>query len=146
MLTLMYNDSYLSLSFYMFKQLLLSAFICIAASSAFADITISEKIRKPSKSVLNPNFSRLAIPATPHEMSLPDFGRGIIGWGTGPTGAETRLNNITQADVDKIKTQDVTLDMVQTWQKFYENETQRNPGNPTAPFRAELMKKIANFW
>jgi len=36
--------------------------------------------------------------------------------------------------------------MIQTWQKFYENETQRNAGNPTASFRAQLMKKIAGFW
>jgi hypothetical protein len=36
--------------------------------------------------------------------------------------------------------------MVQTWQKFYENETQRNAGNPTAPIRAELMKKIVSLW
>jgi hypothetical protein len=35
--------------------------------------------------------------------------------------------------------------MVQTWQKFYENETQRNAGNPTAPIRAELMKKVVSF-
>lgn len=130
----------------MFKSALCSVMLLTCSASVFADITISEQIRKPSKSVLNPNFSRLALPPTPHDMSLPDFGRGIIGWGTGPMGAETRLNDITQVDVDKIKTQDVTLDMVQTWQKFYENETQRNPGNPTAPFRAELMKKIANFW
>lgn len=66
--------------------------------------------------------------------------------GTGPDGAATRLANVTKADVEKYKTQGVTLDMIQTWQKFYENETRRNAGNLTAPIRAELMKKIISLW
>ena len=57
-----------------------------------------------------------------------------------------RGGRITKEDVAKLKTQAVTLDMVETWQKFYENETLRNAGNPTAPFRAQLMKKIAGLW
>ena len=79
-------------------------------------------------------------------MKLSEFGQGIIGWGTDPMGAEKRLNNITKEDVEKLKTQEVTLEMMQTWQKFYENETRRNAANPAAPFRAHLMKKIAQLW
>jgi hypothetical protein len=130
----------------MFKSALLSAVLLSVSVASFADIQISEKVRPTVKSLVNPNIDRLAIPPTPNNMSLPAFGQGIIGWGTGPDGAEKRLNNITKQDVEKLKTQDVTLEMVQTWQKFYENETQRNAGNPTAPFRAQLMKKIAGLW
>jgi hypothetical protein len=130
----------------MFKSVLLSAVLLSVSVASFAEIQISEKVRPTIKSLVNPNIDRLAIPPTPNNMSLPAFGQGIIGWGTGPDGAEKRLNNITKQDVDKLKTQDVTLEMVQTWQKFYENETQRNAGNPTAPFRAQLMKKIAGLW
>ncbi len=130
----------------MFKSVLLSAVLLSVSVASFADIQISEKVRPTVKSLVNPNIDRLAIPPTPNNMSLPAFGQGIIGWGTGPDGAEKRLNNITKQDVEKLKTQDVTLEMVQTWQKFYENETQRNAGNPTAPFRAQLMKKIAGLW
>ena len=130
----------------MFKSVLLSAVLLSVSVASFADIQISEKVRPTVKSLVNPNIDRLAIPPTPNNMSLPAFGQGIIGWGTGPDGAEKRLNNISKEDVEKLKTQDVTLEMVQTWQKFYENETQRNAGNPTAPFRAQLMKKIAGLW
>ena len=130
----------------MLKHLLLSAVLCTSITSVFAETITTEEAVKSYKSVLNPNYTRLAIPPTPHDMSLPDFGRGIIGWGTGPDGAKTRLENIKKSDVKKIKKQDVTLEMVQTWQKFYENETLRNPGNPTAPYRAQLMQKIASFW
>ena len=130
----------------MFKTALLSALLLSISTVSFAELQLSEKIRPTAKSLVNPNIDRLAIPPTPNNMSLPAFGQGIIGWGTGPDGAEKRLNNITIEDVEKLKTQDVTLEMIQTWQKFYENETQRNAGNPTAPFRAQLMKKIADLW
>ncbi|OTG89915.1 DUF4951 domain-containing protein [Acinetobacter sp. ANC 3813] len=130
----------------MFKTALLSALLLSISTVSFAELQLSEKIRPTVKSLVNPNIDRLAIPPTPNNMSLPAFGQGIIGWGTGPDGAEKRLNNITKEDVAKLKTQEVTLEMVQTWQKFYENETQRNAGNPTAPFRAQLMKKIAELW
>ncbi len=128
------------------KPLLVTSLLLSISSLSFAELTISEKVRPLIHSQVNPNIQRLDIPPTPNNMSLPAFGQGIIGWGTGPDGAETRLNNITKADVEKLKTQNVTLEMVETWQKFYENETQRNGGNPTAPFRAQLMKKIVSLW
>jgi hypothetical protein len=124
----------------------LTLLLLSSSTYCLADLTLAETIRPTSKSLVNPNIQRHAIPPTPHNMSLPAFGQGIIGWGTGPDGAELRLNNITKTDVEKLKTQDVTLEMIQTWQKFYENETQRNAGNPTAPFRAQLMKKITELW
>jgi hypothetical protein len=134
-------------SIIMFKYTLISTLVLSFSVSSFAESnTPNTATLSQIKSSVNPNIQRLEIPPTPNNMSLPSFGQGVIGWGTGPDGAEKRLNNITKQDVDQLKTQDVNLDMIKTWQKFYENETQRNPGNPTAPFRAQLMKKIVELW
>lgn len=130
----------------MFKTTIISSLLICISSSTFAELLVSEKVRPQISSLVNPNIQRLDIPPTPNNMSLPSFGQGVIGWGTGPDGAETRLNNITKDDVEKLKTQNVTLEMIQTWQKFYENETNRNAGNSTAPLRAKLMKKIISLW
>ena len=129
----------------MLKPILFSCAL-LTASASFAELTLSETIRPSAKSLVNPNINRLSIPPTPNNMSLPAFGKGVIGWGSGHQDAEARFLNVTQADVAIMKEKGLTLDMAQTWQAFYENETQRNPGNPTAPFRAQLMKKIAGLW
>ncbi len=95
---------------------------------------------------VNPNIQRHPLPPTPNNMSLPSFGQGIIGWATGPEGAEHKLNTVKKTDIENYKKQGVTLEMLQKWQAFYENETKRNSCNPTAPLRAELMKKIISLW
>ena len=128
------------------KPILLSSFLLTVATASFADLYLSEKIRPKIKSLVNTEIERLPIPATPNNMILPEFGKGIIGWGAGPKDAEARFLNITQADIETMKQHGATLEMAQAWQTFYENETLRNPGNPTAPFRAQLMKKIVRLW
>ena len=130
----------------MFKTTIISSLLICISSATFAELSVSEKVRPQISSLVNPNIQRLDISPTPNNMSLPSFGQGVIGWGIGPDGAEKRLNNITKDDIEKLKTQNVTLEMIQTWQKFYENETNRNAGNPTAPLRAKLMKKIIELW
>lgn len=102
-------------------------------------------VRDPNCKV-NEGVKRNAIPKTPHNMSLPNFGQGVIGWATGPEGADARLNNIQKADLKEIQDKGTTLKMVKEWQVFYENEVKRNPCNPTALYRADLMKKIARLW
>ncbi|EIM39281.1 hypothetical protein HADU_07942 [Acinetobacter sp. HA] len=130
----------------MLKPLLLSTLFLSISISSFADVQVSEKIRPQVKSLVNPDIDRLAIPPTPHNMSLPEFSQGVIGWGTGPQDAETRLNHVSKADVEKMKQAGLTVEIAKTWQNFYKNETQRNAGNPTAPLRAQLMKKIIDLW
>jgi hypothetical protein len=105
----------------------------------------STQVRDP-KCTVNLDIERNAIPQTPNQMSLPSFGQGIIGWATGPEGAEARLASVSKADIPTFKEKGVTLAMVEEWQAFYDNEVKRNPCNPTAPFRAQLMKKIAMLW
>lgn len=130
----------------MLKLALITAALLAFSPLTQAELTISEKVRPALKSLVNPAYQRMPIPSTPNNINLPSFGQGIIGWGTGPDGAEARLNNISAADVAQMKTQGVTLNMAKAWQAFYENETLRNPGNPTAPFRAQLMQKIVSLW
>lgn len=105
----------------------------------------SDDVRDPNCKV-DDSIERNPLPKTPHDMSLPNFGQGVIGWATGPEGAEARLRNIQKADLKAIQDKGSTLEIVKEWQAFYENETLRNPCNPTAPYRAKLMKKIAQLW
>ena len=130
----------------MLKPVLLSSLLLLTATASFADLYLSEKIHPKLKSLVNTEIERLPIPATPNNMILSEFGKGIIGWGAGPKVAEARFFNITQTDVETMKKEGLSLAMAQAWQTFYENETLRNPGNPTAPFRVQLMKKIVSLW
>ncbi|QTD65204.1 DUF4951 domain-containing protein [Acinetobacter towneri] len=98
------------------------------------------------KCQVNMQIERNAIPKTLHNMSLPEFGQGVIGWKTGPEGAKGRLNSIKKEDLKEIQDKGTSLEMIKEWQAFYENEVRRNPCNPTAPYRAVLMKKIAELW
>lgn len=84
--------------------------------------------------------------STPQNLSLNAFGQWIIGWGTGPEGARQRLDNIRREDVTVIKQKGTTLEMIQAWQQHFELEAQNNLSNPTARYRARLMKKIADLW
>lgn len=106
---------------------------------------ISAVKRDPSCKV-DESISRNSIPQTPNNMSLPSFGQGVIGWATGPEGAQARLESVKRSDIPSFEAKGVTLGMVKEWQAFYDNEVKRNPCNPTAPYRAELMKKIATLW
>ena len=134
--------------FVMKKVVLLSAvavFVsaCVSAEKMQTKATNSTRTEKCQ---VNASMSRNAIPQTPHNMTLPEFGQGVIGWATGEDGAKKRLENIQKADLKGIQEKGTTLEMVKEWQAFYENEVQRNPCNPTAPYRAQLMKKIAELW
>ena len=118
-------------------------------SHANSDAQISKQITPivvDKTCQVNEKIERNAIPKTPHNMNLPAFGQGVIGWATGPEGAKARFENIQKQDLKAIQEKGTTLAMVKEWQAFYENEVQRNPCNPTAPYRAELMKKIAWLW
>lgn len=84
--------------------------------------------------------------STPQNLSLNSFGQWVIGWGTGAEGARQRLESIQREDVSIIKQKGTTLEMIQAWQQYYEQEAQNNLNNPTARYRAKLMKKIAELW
>lgn len=85
------------------------------------------------------------LPA-PQNLSINSFGQWIIGWGTGAEGARQRLENIKREDIIIIKQKGTTLEMIQLWQQYFEQQTVANPNNPTARNRAKLLKKIADLW
>ena len=119
--------------------------IVLVACSTLSEKQVIDTKRDPNCKV-NESITRNPTPPTPNNMSLPSFGQGIIGWAGGPEGAKARLESVSVADIATFKAKGVTLAMVQEWQAFYENEVQRNPCNMTAPYRAQLMKKIADLW
>ena len=128
-------------------SLLICSLLSISACSTIQHDTVkAPELVKDHLCKVNTNIERNPIPKTPNNMSLPNFGQGVIGWATGPEGAKTRLENIKKSDLKAIQIKGTTLDMVKEWQAFYENEVVRNPCNPTASYRAQLMKKTAQLW
>lgn len=110
-----------------------------------AELNIQRTWRMPASQV-NPDIQRHAIPPTPHNITLPQFGQGVIGWGTGIEGAKHRFEQITVEDIKGIQQAGTTLAMIQAWHDFYANENQRNPANITAIYRKMLMHKIMQLW
>lgn len=129
----------------MINRLFFTLCVVGVSQTCFAELSIQRQWRMPSSQV-NPNIQRHAIPPTPHDMSLPEFGQGVIGWGTGIAGAKHRLETITADDVKIIQQRGASLQMIQIWHDFYANENQRNPANITAIYRKQLMQKIIELW
>ncbi len=128
------------------KYILVSVLTLFTAQSFAATQTATATQIRPKDCAVNPDIERNARPSTPHNMPLPQFGQGIIGWATGPEGAQHKLDSVNKTDIQNYKSQGVSLAMIHEWQTFYENETKRNSCNPTAPIRAQLMQKIASLW
>ncbi|KAF7276568.1 hypothetical protein GWI33_010074 [Rhynchophorus ferrugineus] len=130
---------------YLMKPLCFLVLAYVSCHTTFAEIAIQETIRTAGSQV-NPNIDRKPIPPTPNNMPLPEFGQQVIAWGTGPEQAKQRYESVNQTDIPILKQKGVTLAMAKEWQAFYENEVQRNPGNPAAFYRAKLMAKIVGMW
>ncbi|WP_227515649.1 DUF4951 domain-containing protein [Acinetobacter qingfengensis] len=119
--------------------------ICLMITAIFLMSCQQTEQVKISGSV-NPEIARKAIPATPNNMSLPEFGKEVIQWGSGPQQAKQRYETVNIDDIAVMKNKGLTLEMAKSWQAFYENENKRNPENQAAVYRAKLMKKIVNLW
>lgn len=133
----------------MIKKCCLAIVVASCSIASHAELTVTEKVlslSRPAACEVSKEIERNDLPPTPQNMSLPAYGQGIIGWGTGADGALKKLQTVNVADVKVYQQKGVTLAMVQEWQRFYENETQRNSCNPTAPIRAALMATIAHLW
>jgi hypothetical protein len=81
------------------------------------------------------------LPETPGEMSIAEFGRAI-GWGRGDDAARARADTIL---LPELYTIGVTLDTALQWRDFYIRELERNPANPSATGRIELMSRIVEL-
>ncbi len=120
----------------MFRLILIFSFLGTAVPLHASSLDLDGDELTPSSRVLS----------TPQNLSLNTFGQWVIGWGTGAEGARQRLSNIRREDVVVIKQKGTTLDMIKAWQQHFELEAQNNLSNPTALYRARLMKKIADLW
>ena len=67
------------------KKIILSIFL-LSSTTSFADLTLSEnlkqsinKIERPLNCEVREDIARYQLPSTPRNMSLPEFGQGIIG-------------------------------------------------------------------
>jgi 23S rRNA A1618 N6-methylase RlmF len=63
-------------------------------------------------------------------------------WGTGSDVPRERMGTITVEEMNKAG---VTSEMSQNWANFYRNEMVRNPANPSAPGRADLMQYVRDL-
>ena len=120
----------------MFRLILILLFLGIAVELHATSVEAQADLSVRSLDVL----------PTPQNLSVNSFGQWVIGWGTGAEGARQRLDNIQREDVAIIKQKGTSLDMVRAWQQYYEQEMQDNLDNPTARYRAKLMKRIAELW
>ncbi|WP_437742174.1 RHS repeat-associated core domain-containing protein [Sorangium sp. So ce1504] len=80
--------------------------------------------------------ARLPVPPTPGGMPLKDFGN-VMRWGTGNDAARAQIPTLTREGLQR---GGVTREIAEAWAKFYRNEIIRNPANPSAQGRAELME------
>ena len=115
---------------------------CIAYSNICRDLlTQSSRGLSQAQQIGGGGSDRLPRPPIPGGMGLNAFGK-FIGWGTGNDAARARMQTIT---AQELRQGGLTVDMAVQWRDFYINEVARNPGNPSAAGRAELMDFIVGL-
>jgi hypothetical protein len=68
-----------------------------------------------------------------------DFGKSVIGWGTGADGANARVRSVT---LGELQSAGVTLAQVEAIRDFYAAVLARNPANKAAAARVGLANRI----
>jgi len=58
-------------------------------------------------------------------------------WGSGNAAARARISTLTREELERAG---LPREMAEAWRDFYRNEFARNPRNPSAAGRAELMQ------
>jgi hypothetical protein len=77
-------------------------------------------------------------PGVPAGKTRSEFGTKTMRWGTGDAAARARIESLTQHELENAG---VTLQMARAWRDFYRQELVRNPANPSAAGRADLMRR-----
>lgn len=85
---------------------------------------------------------RLRPPPTPGGITLREFGQHVMQWGSGNAEARERLNTLTRAELIQAG---LTQNLAVAWRDFYQHESARNPHNPSAAGRAELMQRAVDL-
>jgi hypothetical protein len=63
-------------------------------------------------------------------------------WGTGDAAARERVESLTREELEQAG---VTRQIAKAWWDFYRAEVLRNPRNPSARGRADLMQQAADL-
>jgi hypothetical protein len=63
-------------------------------------------------------------------------------WGTGVQAARARIASLSR---EELITAGVTRAIAEAWRDFYRGEMIRNPSNPSAAGRAELMQRAVQL-
>ncbi|HEY1014006.1 MAG TPA: DUF4951 domain-containing protein [Herpetosiphonaceae bacterium] len=82
---------------------------------------------------------RLPVPAIPCGLTLACFGQRVLCWSTGSEAARRRIASLTR---EELLGHGVTCAMAAAWRDFYLNEIARNPRNPSAPGRVDLLRRV----
>ena len=77
-------------------------------------------------------------PDVPSGHNVAGFGATVMRWGTGDAAARARIQTLTRGE---LVAKGVTATMARAWRDFYLNEIARNPKNPSARGRVELMQR-----
>ena len=85
---------------------------------------------------------RLPPPPIPKGITLREFGNRVMRWGTGDEEARARIGTLTREELERAG---LTQEMAEAWRDFYRNELARNPRNPSAAGRAELMQRAVEL-
>ena len=75
-------------------------------------------------------------------MTLREFGQRVMRWGTGDSAARARIQTLTREELTRAG---LTRNLAEAWRDFYRYELHRNPGNPSAAGRAELMQRAVDL-
>lgn len=74
--------------------------------------------------------------------NLNEFGASVMRWGRGDAAARARIETLTRTELDRAG---VTLEIAEAWREFYRAEVARNPRNPSARGRADLMNRATEL-
>ena len=75
-------------------------------------------------------------------MTLREFGQRVMRWGTGNEVARARISTLTRQELERVG---LTREMAEAWYDFYRHELARNPRNPSAAGRMELMQRAVEI-
>ena len=76
-------------------------------------------------------------------MVTPEFGKLV--WGGRGHDAEVRAR-IGSIDPHTLIAKGITREMIESWRDGYRAEVGRNPGNPSAAGRADLLDHLLTIW
>ena len=74
--------------------------------------------------------------------TVSEFAQRVMKWGRGNAEARARIGTITR---EEMMNAGVSHEIAESWRDFYVNEMGRNPANPSAAGRADLMQYVMDL-